>query len=898
MAKVLGNYSSIVRGVSQQAPADRKEGQHGEVLNLLSDPIRGLVRRNGTILEHQIITAVTGDTPGDAVADSFSFRTYSFRADERELDLLYRSRTKVGSSADHLDGILVYDKSLDTGAGFVSVVTDAADPDIAGYMNGGFSAVTAIGSYVLLAGNAVLPTYSYDDKLVGEAWSYSGVAWVRGGNYGRTYKLVATRQSTGVTHTVTYTTKTAAYPGSLDTSGISYTATDYQKQINDLTYAYNAAVNQWISDASADIVPSHIAQKLVDAMTTDGWSGWYINGSHIGHPDISFMEVSDGGDGSLFVSLLNQTAAADEVTEMHHIGKVIRVQPKSGSTDAFYLKAFAKDGSPDASTLRPVIWRETAGVLQTPTRIFALGVLHNGVFYVASTPTRLAALVLDSTSDHIDVPQFIASEAGDLDSSKPPHFYGARITAMAVFQDRLVVASDSTVNLSRPGDYFNFYRSTVLTVPDDDPIEVYALGSTGDTIHQALVYDRSLYMYGDKFHYAMNGRSVQTPATASIAVSFTIDNTAGARPVAAGQYIFSLREDVQLAAARAMQTQPGVFQDSPQLTDISAQLRDYINGTPAEMVAINNPNMLFVRTEHFLRSVGAFPRARPNGIYVYQYLDNSDSTRLVDAWSAWEWSAALGTPIGMSATESGDGLMIYTLAWGQNESDVPVRGILAMSVSVRPDPTGLPYIDGMRKASDAAANGLLTSHAVTAVRAITVTAAGSKHSNITPDLTDENRFAGLEHPHYTMGDAPAETVDPFRWTGTVGNLTDYESAFPDASTDDLWTGVQFPAFVDITNPFVRDFHGRAKTWGRLTLSRIRATLIRTAGFDSKTIDHTGTKQGTHFAGIFERIRYGVNVWVGRDTREVQVRLAARDWLPLTINALEWAGQWFEPIARK
>jgi hypothetical protein len=109
--------------------------------------------------------------------------------------------------------------------------------------------------------------------------------------------------------------------------------------------------------------------------------------------------------------------------------------------------------------------------------------------------------------------------------------------------------------------------------------------------------------------------------------------------------------------------------------------------------------------------------------------------------------------------------------------------------------------------------------------------------------------------------------------------------------------VKFPAFVDITNPFVRDFHGRAKTWGRLTLSRIRATLIRTAGFDSQTVDHVGTKQSTHLSGVFERIRYGVNVWVGRDTRDVQIRLAARDWMPLTINALEWAGQWFEPMSR-
>jgi hypothetical protein len=31
--------------------------------------------------------------------------------------------------------------------------------------------------------------------------------------------------------------------------------------------------------------------------------------------------------------------------------------------------------------------------------------------------------------------------------------------------------------------------------------------------------------------------------------------------------------------------------------DVSRQLRDYVNGTPAEMVSLSSPNILFVRTE-------------------------------------------------------------------------------------------------------------------------------------------------------------------------------------------------------------------------------------------------------------------------------------------------------------
>lgn len=892
MAKVSGNYASLVRGVSQQAPADRLEGQHGEQINMLADPVRGLVRRNGSIIEHQVLTPIAGAV-GDATADSFSFRTFPFRSDERDLDLMYRSRAKVGAGANYLDGLIVYDKTPDDDAGFVPVVTDPTDLVMTAYMEGGFSAVTAIGSYVLLAGNTVYPTYSTVSQMYDQAWSNSGAVWIRGGAYARTYTLKVRRASTGTDFTVSYTTKAAMYPGTLDTTSVAYTDPDYQKQINDLTYAYNTAVNQWIGEASEDIVPSSIAQNLLDLLTAAGFTGWTRNGSHLASLDVSAIEVSDGGDGSLFVSLLHSTPAADEVTEMHYIGKVIRVQPKTANDTLYYLKAYAKDGVPGLTGLRPVIWRESAGDVQTPTRLFAIGVLHEGTFYAASSETLLQALILAETTDVLDVPALIPSSVGDTDSNPPPAFYNKRITAMAIFQDRLALMSGNTISLSRPGDYFNFYRSTVVSVVDDDPIEVYALGTEGDTIRQAAVFDKALIMYGDKYHYMMSGRTVQTPSTASLAAYLAVDNTAGAPPISTGTYVFSLKEDNQLAACRLMQTKVGVFQDRPQFTDVSRQLRDYINGTPAEMVALSSPNMIFVRTEHFLRSQGAYPRARPTGIYVYQYMDDDQDTRLVDAWSAWEWSISLGTPIGMSALPTGGGIMVYTLAWGRNQAGVPTRAILAQSFSARPDPTGLPYLDGMRKAELAAVDGLLTAGSMPEVKDVTYTAAGAAYSNAMPAITDATRFSALEHPHYTVGDAPPETVDPYRWTGTNGRLPEYLAAYPLGNTGDLWTGVKMPAWVDVTNPFVRDRKGRAKTRGRLTLTRLVALLTRTAGFDATYIDLVGTKQSEHFSGSFERVRYHVPIWIGRDTRQVQVRLAAKDWMPLTITALEWVGQWFE-----
>lgn len=47
MATFEGIYNSVLRGVSQQVPQEREDGQLGEQLNMLSDPVTGLRRRGG-----------------------------------------------------------------------------------------------------------------------------------------------------------------------------------------------------------------------------------------------------------------------------------------------------------------------------------------------------------------------------------------------------------------------------------------------------------------------------------------------------------------------------------------------------------------------------------------------------------------------------------------------------------------------------------------------------------------------------------------------------------------------------------------------------------------------------------------------------------------------------------
>ena len=266
--KVQGVYGSVLGGVSQQAPADRLEGQYGEVVNMVSDPVRGMVRRNGMVLETEWSHPRTTSQVAidNAIDDGMSYRTYSYRSGNIDYDILYRSRPMVGPETNaHMPALLIYDRSYDEEKFIVVTHDPVGDPRMSDYITGGFSAVTSIGEILLFAGNSIKPsqntTYNWLDPV---NFNLSTI-WVQAGGYSRTYKITARRLSDDQVFTAEYTTPASTYDGVLDFSVITEdpSSPEYQMAMNAIQAAYDTAVNQHLAMASAAIVPSAIAQKML-----------------------------------------------------------------------------------------------------------------------------------------------------------------------------------------------------------------------------------------------------------------------------------------------------------------------------------------------------------------------------------------------------------------------------------------------------------------------------------------------------------------------------------------------------------------------------------------------------------------------------------------------------------
>lgn len=853
MTKVSGSYESVVRGVSEQVPQDRLSGQHKEQVNMVSDPVRGLARRHGSelIAEQQLPLQAYGYA--GLLANTTSHRTHSFRIGGKDYDILYRTKERPYNTGK---GDLLFCFDLQ-GKQFVDVVYDpaaiTADHPIGLLASGGVSAITQIGRYTVMAGNSITTSWSSEDRYDTTSNKRQFAIWVRGGAYSRTFSITLTAAATGAKTVISYKTASASYPELLDTSDLLTSDPDYQKKVNDRVNAYNSEVTKWIGTSSDDITPENIAEKLaaqydaldIGTVTLDG-SNLFIDSNHW-----SDIAVDDGGDKSLIIGVGNEVDSADELCPKHHVGKIVKVRPSQANPElSFYMEAYPKDGT--STGYADVTWKETSAVRYTPGTVFVLATIEAGQLLVSSDVAWLEAQIGAGVSD---VPVYKPSTVGDDFSSPLPYFLGKKINYLGLFQDRLVIGSGAILSLSRTGDYFNWFRKSVLTIVDDDPFDMFSLGSEEDVITSSMMFNKDLILSGNQGHYAISGRVPQTPKSNSVIALSKHEGGQDTPPLAAGTLAFyaKKRGDANERVTKLVQIQPGLLADSPQSTDASQQLDGYIRGTATELLVLTTPNAVIIRTD-----------ANRSGLYVYAYLDSPDgSRRIMDAWFRWEWSQTVGQLMGISRTADGDIFAYMVKQRGSTSWISCERFTMASKLSAR------PYMDSLRL-YDPGNHGYLQ------------------------DFSTAEQFVAF-------GRGPSQFFG-----GSLDQLANEVGGFNMAGA---YIGVGYQAYVTPTNPYVRDRNGRAITYGRTTLSNIKFTVTETGGCTAE-VDHIARPAVTvtdfygrtigspqNQVGVQPLMDTTLSAFVGGEVRECSYTIRAKKWLPLTITAIEWAGQYFNNVRR-
>jgi len=657
-------YPSLLGGVSQRPPGLRRPDQHQEQVNMLADPVRGLTRRQGSVLMDSAPRANAGAAA--TLQDAESFQELDLKVGATDVTTLIRRGAKPTGSA--LLAVEAFNRN--TGAIF-PVVQKSGDAGLALLEAGGASAAVALGRFLVIAGNTMTPTYTSTEKWSPLENQQLFSAWVRGGAYSRTFRIGLLRGNQKLW--VQYTTRSASYPDRLDTSDLLATDPDYTKKVNDRTNEYNTRALRWAGEALADATPENIAERLAAQLRASGFlpAGTFVvvvgTTVCISDPTVEEIEVQDGGDGSLMRATGNVVGAPELLTSVGYPGRVVRILPTDTLNNAaFYVQAVAKDKS--TGTFTAVTWEEAPGVLFEVTRAFALGTLDGGSLYLSTDIDWL------ETQTGVTFPRYLPSVTGDADSAGLPEFLkDASITMLGVFQDRLILSAGSTVNTSRTGDYLNFFPASLLDVDATDPVNFGIIGGEDDTLRRSVIYDRSLVLVGDKRHYVINGRQSLTPGNASATIFSHIPDTSGVQPVAAGNYLFAAKSAG--GSVSLQQLQHGQVEETPNVQELTQDLDSYIAGTARSLVVSTTPDVVMIRA------------AALSSVYVYQFRDNGRE-RALSAWHRWDFGGPTATTsaiVGMAVAD--EALLLMRVLGGAAPQVVVER------IALTGDPGLHPYLD-------------------------------------------------------------------------------------------------------------------------------------------------------------------------------------------------------------
>jgi hypothetical protein len=796
---VTGSIKSIIHGVSTQSPRERIPGQCWSLVNFIPDPIDGLVRRPGC--KHE-------GAGHFASAGAYTWADMNIGGTDYF----------VGCAAGNI-------KVINASTGVAADVWQAASSVT--YFANGIKASASVGDYVVAASD-VKPEIA---DIPGEsnrapASRYFCMIEVKQGVFGGIYRVV--RKSTGAV-LASFTMPNGS------------TATDIDKG-----------------------QPQYIAQQLhtalaalggADSFTTVKSTNGVISLEASTEAYILDLAVDDGAYNSRMRLVYNywlDTASLPTVAPDSLIVRIGRIDKSLGD---FYMKFDHTTPVSDYLTPRTGRWNECAapglhdgGSLVTTTMPRLIRLYSNKV-YIGTGPEIKSQVLADTGDTLVDI-NWGSRTIGDADSNGDPLFVGKTIKWMGTFQDRLVIVSDNAVTMSRISDYLELYLSTVVSILDDDAVNMSSTFNEKDVLTGASLHDRNLLVLGTKTHYMIPGKVPVTPQS-GMAVTAAYESSPTVHPVLFGDGVYFCSVSAVNADILCIQTKDLI--DSTQVNSVASHVDGWLPGDISKLAAAPKMDMMFA-----LSASG--------DLYCYRtkFLKRE---RALSSWFKFQFASSGAklvslvvdnTRLRLMFTRTISGTVYYEVA----SLDLDRKGYLAT--------TGQYYLDFWKIENVASGDTVLTDDRAKAVL-------DTNYSVINPTTGTKQGSAA------TVGGNTVCTMPASITSAITGQMSSYE-------------------FIP-TLPIARDRDGNPTALGKMTIGQFIMSYSWGSRFDIRVVDqyrdavreHRASRVGTSTSVLGQAyIGAGKAVFpVGTAETDAKVIISGSNHFPLVFTYIDWKGQYFK-----
>jgi len=224
-----------------------------------------------------------------------------------------------------------------------------------------------------------------------------------------------------------------------------------------------------------------------------------------------------------------------------------------------------------------------------------------------------------SSTDYT-LPKWGERVVGDVVSAPDPSFIGSKINNVFFFRNRLGFLAGDNVILSRVSEFFNFFPETVVTVLDNEPIDVAASHTKVAILKNAVTMGEKLILFSEQTQFVLASSADNlTPKTANVIVATEFESSAAAQPVGSGSSIYFLTEKGSFAGIREY-----IIQGESQVRDaanVTIHIPRLIPNNVFKMAVSTNQDILIVLGSD-----------NPNKLYVYRWLYGSDGNKALSSW--------------------------------------------------------------------------------------------------------------------------------------------------------------------------------------------------------------------------------------------------------------------------
>lgn len=213
---------------------------------------------------------------------------------------------------------------------------------------------------------------------------------------------------------------------------------------------------------------------------------------------------------------------------------------------------------------------------------------------------------------------------GDDDSNPEPSFIGNTIRDVYFYRNRLGFLSDENAILSEAGEFFNFWRTTVIQLLDSDPIDIGATHTKISLLNWAIPNSENLVVFSDQTQFTLQGGDLLTPKTASMTQTTEAENLKNVRPISIGNSIYFAvdKEKFSGVSEYSIRSDTGLFEPF----DVTGHVPNYIDGSIFKLVGSKSENIILALNDGF-----------PNGVSVYKFYNAADGRNLQSAWFKFDF---------------------------------------------------------------------------------------------------------------------------------------------------------------------------------------------------------------------------------------------------------------------